>query len=52
MDNDTNGTFGACKCQAQKELSLLHDEMQLKNDEIVGLRRRLTHSEEVVKRQT
>ena len=52
MDNDANGTFGACKCEAKEELTLLRDEMQLKDDEIAVLRRRLTYSEEAVKRQT
>ena len=49
-DNDTNGAFGVCKCKAAEELTLLREEMQLKDDEIEILRRRLTHSEEAVKR--
>ena len=60
-DNDTNGAFGACKCKAAEELTLLREEMQLKDDEIEILqqlkddeieilRKRLTLSEEAVKR--
>ena len=50
MESDTNGAFGACKCNVAEELTLLREEMQLKDDEITILRRRLTYSEEAVKR--
>ena len=49
MDNDTNGAFDACKCKAAEELTLLREEMQLKDDEITILRSRLTHYEIAMK---
>ena len=49
MDTNTNEAFSACKCKAAEELTLLRGKMQLKDDTIAILNRRLTHSEEAVK---
>ena len=50
MDTNTNEAFSACKCKAAEELTLLREEMHLKEDENTILRIRLTHGEEAVKR--
>ena len=51
-DKNTSGAFGACKCRAAEELATLREEVQIKDEEIGVLRKRLHHCEQTTKKWT
>ena len=50
MDKNAKGASGASRYRMTEELTMLQEEMQLKDDEIALVRKRLRLSEESVKR--